>query len=73
MIELQVDTEVTESRQVTITLPPEVPVGRVRLTVGVTPPSSVPLPRLRAIESDPDPKGYRSGQVVVLDMTVPPR
>ncbi len=33
MIELQIDANVPESRQVTITPPPEVSVGHVRLTV----------------------------------------
>lgn len=63
MIELQVDAEVTESRQVTITLPPEVPVGRVRLTVGVSPP--VGVPRVDLTDFDPGPEGYTSGLVTV--------
>ena len=70
MIELQVDAEVTESRQVTITLPPEVPTGRVRLSVSVNPPPG-PLPLLRAIDvtgSDPGPGGYKSGLVVVEEL-----
>ncbi len=62
MIEVQVDAEITESRQVTITLPPEVPVGRARLTVGVGPPT---LPRFDVTDFDPGPDGYKSGLVIV--------
>lgn len=71
MIEVQVDAEVTESRQVTITLPPEVPVGRVRLTVEVNPP---PLPLLRALDAEPGPDGcYRSGLVIVEELPEYPK
>ena len=66
MIEVQVDADVTESRQVTITLPPEVPVGRVWLAVGVT-------PVLRALKAEPGPDGYyRSGLVTTDELPVSP-
>ncbi len=66
MIEVQVDAEITESRQVTITLPPDVPVGRMRLTVGIPMPPPATLPRLTAITVEPGPDGYKSGRVEVL-------
>lgn len=61
MIELHVDAEVTESRQVTITLPPEVPTGRVRLTVGVDTVSQAALPRLDVTTNAPVEEGYWFG------------
>lgn len=70
MIELQIDAEVTESRQVTITLPPEVPIGRVRLTVGVPTPPPATLPRLldvRDVVPGPD-ECVRSGLVIVEEL-----
>jgi hypothetical protein len=73
MIELQVEAEVTESRQVTITLPPEVPLGRVRLSVGISPPPAGSLPLLRALDAEPGPDGcYRSGLVIVEGLPGPP-
>ncbi|HEX4610811.1 MAG TPA: hypothetical protein VH092_21655, partial [Urbifossiella sp.] len=63
--EIQVDAEVTESRQVTITLPPEVPVGRVRLTVGVPTAPPATLPRFDVTDTDREPDGYRSGLVIM--------
>lgn len=50
MIELTLTADVPESRQITVTLPPEVPTGRVDLTVKVeprlpeTPGTAPPLP-----------------------------
>lgn len=47
MTTVEVDADVPESRQVTITLPPGVPTGRVRLTVTVAAPDPLPLPPSR--------------------------
>lgn len=41
---LQIEADVPESRQVTITLPPEVRPGRVRLTVTMGPAPYAPMP-----------------------------
>lgn len=71
MIELTIDAEVTESRQVTITLPPEVPTGPIRLTVAVPNPPPATLPRLVALDFDPGPEGYKSGLVIVEDLPGP--
>lgn len=60
---LDIEVEVPESRQVTITLPPDAPVGRVRLLVCVADPG--PTRRFVA-EYDPNKTVCYSGQVVVL-------
>lgn len=72
MIELTVEADVPESRQVTITLPPKVPTGRVSLSVGVVTPRTGPLPRFRALDADPMPEdGYRFGLLFVEEIPGP--
>jgi hypothetical protein len=66
---IQIEADVPESRQVTVTLPPDVPTGRVRLTVSVEfgDEGRVPLPRLQAILAHPEPEVVYSGQLRVCD------
>jgi hypothetical protein len=68
MVEAHIEADVPESRQITITLPPEVPTGRVRVTItvaedGTTPPK--PLPHY-VVPFDPARTECYSGQIRVI-------
>jgi hypothetical protein len=69
MIEVQFEADVPESREVTVTLPPGVPTGRVRLTVMVEeqPVPSSPRPALPhyVVQFDPNQVECFSGQLRV--------
>lgn len=65
----EVEVEVPESRQVTVTLPPEARPGRVRLRISVETGDAAPVTtvrRLSAILPDPQVTEVRSG-IIQLD------
>ncbi|HJZ57529.1 MAG TPA: hypothetical protein VKE74_21345 [Gemmataceae bacterium] len=69
MVQFELEADVPESRQVTVTLPPEVPTGRARLVLSVEPCAgdTGTLPRLKALLPEHDPGVVYSGQVIVYD------
>jgi hypothetical protein len=50
MTTMEIEADVPESRQVTITLPPDVPSGRVRLTVTVADPGPAQVTYYRPVD-----------------------
>jgi hypothetical protein len=63
MAPIVIETDVPESRQVMVTLPPDVPPGRIRLTVVVepAPERSGATPRMQAILPKQEPEVVFSG------------
>lgn len=67
MTPFEVEVDVPESRQVTVTLPPGSQPGRVRLRIVVAPdPVSPEIPQLSAVLPDLEVAGVRSGSIRVL-------
>lgn len=72
MIAFEIEADVNESRQVTVTLPPEAQTGRVKMRITIEPDVAVPtLPRLTAIMPEGVDMVVHSGVFRVVDSENP--
>jgi hypothetical protein len=68
MVQFEIEADVPESRQVTVTLPPEAQPGRVKLRITIEPESAPPaLPRLKGVLPDQEVTVVRSGLFRVVE------